>query len=326
MFKCTKSCFNKTNFKNNAISFIKLYPLVWLTLKTIYNNTFVQVLLFLMIGITLLWYGQKINDQTFTTVAITIISASLFKFFISANAFVTVISKVVRESFIDMEFLKHFKDAKLISTTKTLIKELNTRKFTQIEDNLSKHIFSILDADSGYNSKLDITIEDVIVENIRHTTSTYKCTRVVALKDDISSSFTFNNSENEYKLQKVLLNNIDITAQISKNLIVSNNKKDIAYKIPMEAGENSIEIVESYYDSDQDHTIFFNQISSNVKVTYKHDAGIIYPKIITRYGEEKESRAESGELYIDYGDKIFTKNEFIFIKFALKEVQNVPRN
>ncbi len=318
MIKCTKNCFSKQKAKDAIISFLKIYPFVWLTLKTIYKNTFVQVLIFLLIGVTLLWYGEKSKNQTFTTVAITIISASLFKFFISANAFTTVISKVVRESFVDMEFLRYFQDKKLTDTTKLLIKEVNERKFTGISENLSKHILSMIESDAGYNESLEIIIDDRVEDANKITTSRYKVHRVTYKPENIKSEITFSHKDHGYCVKKFTLNQDDISEDVKKNVDISSDELVVRYEVAMQSLENHIEIVEQYSDTDTSHVIFFNKITSNVKVTYKHDDNIINPNILTRYGEIKESRSKNGELFIDFGDKIFVKDEFLFIKFNLK--------
>lgn len=319
MIKCTKSCINWKNIKSNIISLLKLYPIIWISLKSIYNNSFMQVILLIAFGIWLLRYGELNSNQTMQTVAITLITASVFKFLLSANAFVTLISKVVRESFVDMEFLKHFKSDKLLSTTDTLVTETCKRKYAKINETLSSHIMNILNSDNGYYSSISILLEDKLEDNKIFTTCTYKLTTHIDKKELMPNGYKFSIDDNDFKIIKIILNDDDITEKVQEKLKIIDSK-DFEYNIELEKGKNILTIIETYYDTDFSHGIFFNKISSNVEVRYKHCSNIINPTITTRYGEVKESFTKDGELYRDYGDKIFVENEFLFIRFNKKEV------
>lgn len=291
--------------------------MIWIGLKSLYNNSFVQVLALIIIGILLLDHGENTNNQTIKTVAITIMTASLFKFLISANAFVSLISKVVRESFVDMEFLRHFKSAKLFSTTKTLVEEISERKYGKIKKQLSEHIIKML-KDNGYYSSIEITLEDSVKDGRIQTKGTYIITCHATKNESSRNCITFTLADNNYKLISLFNNEDDLTPQISEEIEKNRSEKEIFYDIPFQMGENKITLIEEYNDSDTMHAFFFNKISSNVKVIYKHDDNIINPVIISKYGELKESNTKNGELVRDYGDQVFIADEFVFIKFNLK--------
>lgn len=322
MLECSKKCFTKEKRDKVISKFIKIYPILWIFLKAIFTNTIVQVLFLLLVGSLLLSYGIKSNSQAMQTIAITIISASIFKFLLTANAFATLVSKIVRESFLEKDFMEALSDEKIKNLMINSIQIHSKKNFDLIENQFSNFIIEALDSfTQGYYSNLCITIQNNIDTNgYIITKSTYAFTCYSSKKEIVNNEFEFSLGDNNYTLQKILINGIDITRDVKCECNQIEPKK-LSYCLNLEAGENKIIIEESYKGEDPSHEIHFNKVTTNVKVSYKHDDNIINPVLINKYGEFKETKSLPNHIYRDFGKQIFLPGEFIFIKFQKKETR-----
>ncbi len=309
---------------------IKEKPFFYQMFSSIAGNSFVQTLIFILIGIIILFFAKGENKEIINTVGVTIITASLFKFLLSANAFTNVISNVIKESFFDMTFIKDYRGSKLFSILDNVSDEILERNYQGIKKPLKMEIFNILGEQNGYYNSLTIEYEDSIKDNnLNYTNQTVTIDNFSRFSEKYKSKLTMEKIPGKdlkelYKVTSIKLNGEEIEIpkfdikEYSQN---GTNFVSFYFDFVIEEGHTNIKIKNSFFDAECEHTFFMKKTCANIKVIYKFDDTIIEPKIISKYGEEdlKHSSYSGKSLQVDYGDKPFFKNEFIFIKFKRKD-------
>lgn len=308
---------------------VKEWPFYTLMFKSIFGNSFVQALIFILLGVIILFFAKGENKEIINTVGVTIISVSLFKFFLSANAFSKVISGIIKEAFLQMEFIQTYNNKKLSDILKIILSEILTRNYKNIKDSVQKSVLDILSEQNGYYSGITLEYSDQIeangivksqqilyINNYSVTQEKYKAKTTIEKTALVEA-------EDMFKLEYVKING----EQIENVKQVTENKREngtdftsFAYEFDLPPGESKIEIKMDTKDPVYSHAFFIKKTSSNVKVIYKFGDTIMEPQIISKYGEEqlKKANFDSDKIEADFGDKTFFKSEFIYLKFKRK--------
>lgn len=305
---------------------MKEWPFYKQMFVSISSNSFVQTLIFIMIGIIILFFAKGENKEIINTVGVTIITASLFKFLLSANAFTNVISNVIKECFLDLTFIRDYKDSKLLTVLDNVSNEILDRNYKDIKEPLKAEIFSILGEQNGYYKSIKLEYSDITKDSgLTETTNSTTIVNISRYKEQYTAKMTYEvipdmELDEHFQLEYVKVNDNEVKdIQVNKKESVKNGTKLVSfiYEFPIAEGESKIEIKTKAVDSATEHGFFMKKTSSNVKVSYKFDDTIIEPTIISKYGETelKNSRYSNNILVEDYGNKPFFKNEFLFIKY-----------
>lgn len=309
---------------------LKEWPFYNQMFSSIVGNSFVQTLIFILIGIIILFFAKGDNKEIINTVGVTIITASLFKFLLSANAFTNIISNVIKESFFDMTFIKEYKSSKLFFILDNVSSEILERNYNDIKEPLKNEIKSILGEQNGYYKSLELEYNDTINSN-GHTETTIKTsiTNFSRFEETYKARMTLDaiqtlNADEHFKIEYIKINNEKLpNINVENKEVMRNGTKliEFSYEFPLNQGYSDIEIKSKSIDRATEHTFFMKKTSSNVKVIYKFDDNIIEPSIISKYGsiELKNSRFTNNVLEESYGNRPFFKSEFLFIKYKKKE-------
>ncbi|WP_310439757.1 hypothetical protein [Sulfuricurvum sp.] len=306
--------------------YIDSSPTLKMAIESITKNSFVQVLLIIIAGLTLV---AIFPDKTqYTTIGVTLISAAVFKFLLTSNAFTIQMTKTIKpivfDNFVSMSFLKSYDKTKLLEIIETSIKVFHELKYGNRHEKISNQIIELIKHNQGYIISADIKIEDTNQGNYIKSRVTKTYTVYVSEDGVFSGERRFATPkvpgltpEEHFHYEKLI---IDGHEQIP-SLIYSTsteNGTDIVratHEWPfMSAGEHKVEEIAESIDIEHIHVYSFSKPCFDFKVSFSHDESIIMPMIYTKYGRENPNKI-NGALEYKLENAIMFPKEQIFITF-----------
>lgn len=301
-----------------------------MAIRTITKNSFVQSLIIFFIGFTIL-YCSEVNSIGHT-VAITIMSASVFKFLLTSNAFTIQISKIlkpiVHDNFVSLDFINTYKENKLLDIVEKGLHRFFELEFPQGNKKITNEFMKLIRGTGVYFEKSSICLKDTnkgdYVESI--TTKDYIFTvtdyrKLKRIRTFSSQRIKDLTNKEHFTVSSLTVDGELIEPSITYETSIENSIEMIRafYEWPeLSNGNHTIQEVTKMADTESIHIFSFSYPCLELNLCFEHDKTIIKPIIFTKFGRQIPSIV-NGKLETSLKDGIILPNEKIFISYEIEK-------
>lgn len=301
-----------------------------MAVKTVTKNSFVQALIIFFIGFTILYFSK--SSSMGYTVGVTLMSASVFKFLLTSNAFTIQVSKILKpivyDNFISLDFINSYQDSKLLDIIERALYRFFELEFPQGNKKITKEFMRLIRGTGVYFQKASISVQDTNKTSYVESTTTKKYEFTITDNKKFNKKRKFTSqlidgltTEEHFSIVKLTIDEQLVYPSLTHETFRENNIEMVRafYEWPgLSNGNHKVEEIVKMADIECIHVFSFSYPCLEFTISFKHDNSIVKPIIYTKYGRQNPSNV-NGRLESKLKDGIILPNEKVFISYDTKK-------